>query len=102
MPAVVGAFSRMRISKVHALEIIDSRATPTIESEVILDSGARGRAKVPSGASVGKNEAKELRDGDSRWLGKGVLKAVWNVNEVIGPAIKNIQANTRIVDETLI
>src|SRR5687768_6561962 len=69
-------------------EILDSRGNPTIEVEVLLDSGASGRAAVPSGASTGEHEAIELRDGDkTKWLGKGVSKAVKNVNDVIGPAI---------------
>jgi enolase len=72
------------IVNIHAREILDSRGNPTIEVEVLLASGARGLAAVPSGASTGENEAIELRDGDkSRYLGKGVLKAVSNVNEVI-------------------
>ena len=78
----------MKINKVHAREILDSRGNPTIEVEVTLESGIMGRASVPSGASTGENEALELRDGDkSRYLGKGVLKAVGNVNKVIAPAI---------------
>ena len=70
------------IANVHAREIIDSRGNPTVEVEVTLDCGIIGRAAVPSGASTGENEALELRDGDKkRYLGKGVLKAVANVNE---------------------
>lgn len=77
-----------RIEYVHAREIIDSRGNPTVEAEIELESGARGRAAVPSGASTGENEALELRDGDkSRYLGKGVLKAVENVNDLISAAI---------------
>jgi enolase len=73
------------IVNIHAREILDSRGNPTIEVEVLLASGARGLAAVPSGASTGENEAIELRDGDkSRYLGKGVLKAVSNVKELIG------------------
>jgi enolase len=76
------------ISKIHAREIIDSRGNPTVEVDVVLDCGIVGRAAVPSGASTGENEAIELRDGDkSRFLGKGVLKAVNNVNEVIAPEL---------------
>ena len=76
------------IDKVHAREILDSRGNPTVEVEVLLSSGARGRAAVPSGASTGEHEALELRDGDAkRYLGKGVLRAVANVNDVIGPAL---------------
>ena len=69
------------IVDVHAREILDSRGNPTLEVEVLLESGALGRAAVPSGASTGENEALELRDGDKkRYLGKGVMKAVDNVN----------------------
>ena len=79
----------MVIEKVHAREILDSRGNPTVEVEVTLDNGVMGRASVPSGASTGENEALELRDGDKgRYLGKGVLKAVENVNNVIAPALK--------------
>lgn len=79
----------MKIEKVHAREILDSRGNPTVEVEVTLENGVMGRASVPSGASTGENEALELRDGDNnRYLGKGVLKAVENVNNVIAPALK--------------
>ena len=79
----------MRIEKVHAREILDSRGNPTVECEVTLENGVMGRAAVPSGASTGENEALELRDGDKgRYLGKGVLKAVENVNNIIAPALK--------------
>ena len=71
-----------QITDVYAREILDSRGNPTLEVEVFLDSGAMGRAAVPSGASTGEREALELRDGDKkRYLGKGVLKAVANVND---------------------
>lgn len=74
--------------KIHAREILDSRGNPTVEVEVTLENGVMGRAAVPSGASTGENEALELRDGDkNRYLGKGVLKAVDNVNQVIAPAL---------------
>lgn len=77
-----------RISRVWAREILDSRATPTVETVVVLDSGQVAVASVPSGASIGKTEAVELRDGDeARFRGKGVLKAVANVSQVLGPAI---------------
>ncbi|SFE22324.1 phosphopyruvate hydratase [Thermophagus xiamenensis] len=77
-----------QIANVHAREILDSRGNPTVEVEVTLDCGIVGRAAVPSGASTGENEALELRDGDkNRYLGKGVLKAVENVNNVIAPAL---------------
>lgn len=76
------------ISSIHAREVLDSRGNPTIEVEVYTESGAFGRAMVPSGASTGEREAIELRDGDkNRYLGKGVLKAVHNVNEVIAPEL---------------
>lgn len=76
------------ISSIHAREVMDSRGNPTIEVEVYTESGAFGRAMVPSGASTGEREAIELRDGDkSRYLGKGVLKAVHNVNEIIAPEL---------------
>jgi len=76
------------ISDVYAREVLDSRGNPTVEVEVLLESGAQGRAIVPSGASTGAYEAVELRDGDkSRYLGKGVLTAVKNVNEIIAPEI---------------
>ena len=78
----------MIIENVHAREILDSRGNPTVEVEIRLDCGVMGRASVPSGASTGENEALELRDGDKkRYLGKGTLKAVANVNEKIAPAI---------------
>lgn len=78
----------MKIEKVHAREILDSRGNPTVEVEVTLDNGVMGRASVPSGASTGENEALELRDGDkNRFGGKGVLKAVDNVNNIIAPAL---------------
>ena len=79
----------MKIEEVHAREILDSRGNPTVEVEVTLDNGVTGRASVPSGASTGENEALELRDGDkNRFGGKGVLKAVDNVNNIIAPALK--------------
>ena len=79
----------MKIEKIHAREILDSRGNPTVEVDVVLENGVLGRAAVPSGASTGENEALELRDGDkNRYLGKGTLKAVENVNTVIAPALK--------------
>ncbi|NLD03770.1 MAG: phosphopyruvate hydratase [Clostridiales bacterium] len=92
------------ISHVKAREIMDSRGNPTIEVEIGLVSGDVGVAAVPSGASTGTREAVELRDGDkSRYGGKGVLKAVKNVNEVIAPAILGMDAlNQRKLDETII
>ena len=78
----------MKIKKIHAREILDSRGNPTVEVDVILGSGVMGRASVPSGTSTGENEALELRDGNKRrYCGKGVMQAVQNVNELIGPAL---------------
>ena len=78
----------MKIKNIKAREILDSRGTPTVEAEVILESGHIGRASVPSGASTGENEAIELRDGNpNRYFGKGVLKAVANINNRIAPAL---------------
>src|SRR5580704_12818270 len=77
-----------KIADIRGREIVDSRGNPTVEADVILDSGVRGRAAVPSGASTGSREAVELRDGDSkRYQGKGVLKAVENINTVLAPAL---------------
>ena len=84
---------KMIIKQVKAREIIDSRGNPTVEVDVILDDGTLGRAAVPSGASTGVNEALELRDGDpKRYLGKGVTKAVNNVNKVIAPKLVGLCA----------
>lgn len=78
----------MRIQSIRAREVLDSRGNPTVEVDCVLEAGIRGRAIVPSGASTGEHEALELRDGDKkRYLGKGVIKAVRNVNEVIAPAL---------------
>src|SRR5271165_6445507 len=83
-----------QIELILGREILDSRGNPTVEADVILASGARGRAAVPSGASTGEHEAVELRDGDkSRYLGKGVLKAVDNVNELIAPELEGMDAS---------
>ncbi|MGD2218023.1 MAG: phosphopyruvate hydratase, partial [Gemmatimonadales bacterium] len=92
------------IAKVGAREILDSRGNPTIEADVILKNGIVGRAAVPSGASTGEHEAIELRDGDERrFRGKGVLTAVRNVEEVIGPAIKGLDPVDQVgLDRTLI
>jgi enolase len=94
----------MLISKVVGREILDSRGNPTVEVEVTLESGFVGRAAVPSGASTGENEAIELRDGDKkRYLGKGVLKAVENVNTVIAEAIVGMSALNQVaLDHALI
>jgi len=94
----------MLISDVKAREILDSRGNPTVEVEVLLESGAFGRAAVPSGASTGENEALELRDGDkNRYLGKGCLKAVANVNDVIAKEIIGMDATDQVaIDRKLL
>ena len=93
-----------KICNVYAREILDSRGNPTVEVEVLLESGIKGIASVPSGASTGKREALELRDNDNnRYHGKGVLKAVSNVNNIINPLIVGIDANNlRKIDEIMI
>ncbi len=92
-----------KIKRVLGRQILDSRGNPTVEVDCILDNGILGRAAVPSGASTGDNEALELRDGDKkRYLGKGVLKAVANVNTVINPAIKGVLADFAKIDKLLI
>ena len=92
------------IVDVVAREILDSRGNPTIEADVLLESGVMGRAAVPSGASTGSREALELRDGDrQRYGGKGVLKAVENVNTEISEAIVGLDASEQaFIDKTLI
>ena len=91
------------ISDVYAREVLDSRGNPTVEADVILESGAMGRAIVPSGASTGEREALELRDGGPRYMGKGVQKAVNNVIEGIGPAIKGMASTEQaVIDRTMI
>ena len=92
------------IINVYAREILDSRGNPTVEAEVTLFSGITGRAAVPSGASTGEHEMLELRDGDKkRFLGKGVLKAVSNVINKIGPEVIGMDSlNQREVDYTMI
>src|ERR1700730_15246377 len=93
-----------KITRVHARQVIDSRGNPTVEADVILDSGAMGRAAVPSGASTGEHEALELRDGDkSKYLGKGVLKAVANANTEIAKVIIGTDAaDERALDDNMI
>ncbi|HSY58296.1 MAG TPA: phosphopyruvate hydratase, partial [Terriglobales bacterium] len=93
-----------KIIAVHAREIIDSRGNPTVEADVRLDSGALGRAAVPSGASTGEHEANELRDGDKlRYLGKGVLKAVGHANAEIAKAVTGLDAtDQRTLDRRMI
>lgn len=92
-----------KIKKVYARQILDSRGNPTIEVDVVLDNGILGRAAVPSGASTGEKEALELRDGEkSRYLGKGVLKAVNNVNREIFARIKGLRPDYEKIDKLLI
>ena len=92
------------IVSIHAREILDSRGNPTVEADVILSGGAKGRAAVPSGASTGEHEAVELRDGDKEhYLGKGVLNAVENVESILGPELTGMDAtNQRLIDATMI
>ena len=93
----------MKIQRVHGREVIDSRGNPTVEVEVALDSGASGRAAVPSGASTGQREALELRDGDKRrYLGKGVTRAVGHVNGEIAAALAGHAAEQRAVDTRMV
>ena len=83
----------MKIEKITGREILDSRGNPTVEVDVLLESGIVGRASVPSGASTGEHEALELRDGDkARYGGKGVQKAVDNINNIIGPHLVGVSA----------
>jgi enolase len=92
------------IVDVHGRQVLDSRGNPTVEVEVLLDSGAEGRALVPSGASTGAREALELRDGDAKaWLGKGVAKAVRNVNRSIAPKVLGMDAAEQaLIDRTMV
>ena len=91
------------ISEVRAREILDSRGNPTVEVEVLLESGALGRAAVPSGASTGEREALELRDGDAgRYLGKGVTQAVEHVNQTIGPEVVGLEATDQVLLDQLL
>ena len=94
----------LEIIDVYAREVLDSRGNPTVEVEVTLDDGTVGRAIVPSGASTGENEALELRDGDKkRYQGKGVLKAVENVNDIIAPEIIGMYADDQVgIDNALL
>src|SRR4029453_14202101 len=94
----------MRISRITAAEVLDSRGNPPVEASVILEDGTVGSALVPSGASTGEKEAMELRDGDrSRYGGKGVLRAVANVNDKIGPAIAGTPVTEqRRIDQRMI
>src|SRR5262252_5863454 len=92
------------IENIRAREILDSRGNPTVEAEVELESGAAGRAAVPSGASTGENEAVELRDGDkTRYEGKGVRRAVENVNKALSKAVIGLDAFDQVaVDSAMI
>ena len=92
-----------KIKEIHAREILDSRGNPTVEVDVILESGALGRAAVPSGASTGVREALELRDKDERFVGKGVRKAVNNVNTIIREKLIGMEANDQeLIDNTML
>ena len=92
-----------KIKSVHARQIMDSRGNPTVECDIKLSGGAFGRASVPSGASTGTFEAHELRDGGNAYLGKGVLSAVRNINDIIAPSIINMDASTQeLIDETML
>ena len=93
----------MKIKDIHAREILDSRGTPTVAAEVVLECGCRAEASVPSGASTGQHEAIELRDGDpTRYWGKGVLKAISNVNNIIAPALKGRSVfEQRVIDNLM-
>src|SRR5499427_8528182 len=96
--------SMTKIVRVHGREVIDSRGNPTVEADVTLAGGAVGTAIVPSGASTGEHEAWELRDGvKDRWLGKGVTKAVANVNKSIAKELEGLDALDQVtVDKTMI
>src|ERR1700758_5511680 len=93
-----------KISRVHARQVLDSRGNPTVEADVVLEGGVRGRAAVPSGASTGEHEAVELRDGDkSHYLGKGELQAVEIVESVLAPELTGMDAaNQRLLDATMV
>ena len=93
-----------KIVKVHGREVLDSRGNPTVEVEVLLDDGTKARAIVPSGASTGESEALELRDGDkSRYLGKGVLKAVENVNTKLAPVVEGMEVTDQVtIDQAML
>ena len=93
-----------RIVNIHARQILDSRGNPTVEAEVLTENGVMGRAAVPSGASTGKHEAVELRDGDKgMYLGKGVLKAVQNIKTSINEELKGIDVSEQtLIDQKMI
>src|SRR5580658_9153533 len=92
------------IAEIRGRQVLDSRGNPTVEAEIFLDGGANARAIVPSGASTGEHEAVELRDGDkSVYLGKGVLKAVENVESILAPELTGMDAaNQRLIDATML
>lgn len=96
--------NNVAIKNIHGMEILDSRGNPTVRTFVELENGVTSVASVPSGASTGENEAVELRDGDvNRYGGKGVLQAVKNVNEILGPALKGMDASQQsVIDQTMI
>src|SRR6202000_1699551 len=96
--------SMTEIASIHAREILDSRGNPTVEADVILEDGVRGRAAVSSGASTGEHAAGELRDGDkAAYLGKGVLQAVENVESILAPELKGMDAaNQKLIDGTML
>src|SRR3990170_4632330 len=92
----------MKIQRIRAREVLDSRGQPTVEAEVELKAGV-GRATVPSGASTGEHEAVELRDGGTRFAGKGVEKAVTNVNRILAPRLRGKEANDqKAIDRLMI
>src|SRR3954471_2224632 len=95
--------AQMKIQRVHAREVLDSRGQPTVEVEVTLKNGVIGRATVPSGASTGIHEAVELRDGGKRFLGKGVAKAVAHVNTKLAPRLRGKEAREQaLLDEIML
>lgn len=92
----------MKIKEIKAREILDSRSNPTLEVIMVLENGVEAVSSIPSGASTGSKEALELRDNDERYHGKGVLKAVRNVNEIIFPALYNMDLNIKNVDKKML
>ena len=102
--AYKGEIFMPKIVNVHGREVLDSRGNPTVEVEVLLDDGTKARAIVPSGASTGESEALELRDGDkSRYLGKGVLKAVENVNTKLAPVVQGMEVTDQVgIDQAML
>ena len=92
----------MKIKEIKAREILDSRSNPTLEVTMVLENGVEATSSVPSGASTGSKEALELRDNDERYHGKGVLKAVRNINEIIFPALYNMDLNIKNVDKKML